>query len=142
MPSNRKAIYLLAGDKLHTEGSKLYYEDEGAGVSKLYEAWDEFKNAERYLLEVIDSQRAKLGANHIETLTTSINLAYCTEKQDRLDEARAIYATCLTGFAESLGWTHRKTQALAHMRLNFALSLMCNMPGGCGGIWGCSVAVE
>eukprot|EP01050_Picozoa_sp_SAG11_P063724 SAG11_NODE_43565_length_164_cov_37.538462_1_plen_54_part_11 len=49
-------------------------------------------------LEVIDGYTAKLGADHVSTVTAKMNLATLLDEQGQTQEAKAMYLEVIDGY--------------------------------------------
>ncbi|KAH9204601.1 hypothetical protein DL95DRAFT_319129 [Leptodontidium sp. 2 PMI_412] len=70
--------------------------------------WEE---AERLELEVIETSKTKLGANHPSTLTSINNLAFTWKSQGHVDNAINLIEECVMLRTQMIGINHPNTSA-------------------------------
>jgi len=60
-------------------------------------------------MEVMEMSKKKLGADHLSTLTSMINLAFTWKGQCRVEEAIRLMDECVSSRARVLGARHPDT---------------------------------
>ena len=62
-------------------------------------------------MQVIETRKTKLGADHPDTLTSMANLAFTLQSQARYAEALALMEKCFQSRQQVLGEQHPYTQS-------------------------------
>ena len=105
-----KEILLDVLDKA-AEGSTVVL-DAKTGLAKVYEDQGDFTNAEAVTDEILQQEKATLGENHPNTLTTMNNLAGIYRRQSRLSEAEVLYKKSLAAYRKVFGDDHLGTVSI------------------------------
>lgn len=82
------------------------------GLAKVYEDQGDFPNAETLTNEVLAMEKATLGEEHPNVLTTMNNLAGIYRRQSRLTDAEALYKESLAKYRKLFGDDHLGTVSI------------------------------
>jgi TRAP-type mannitol/chloroaromatic compound transport system substrate-binding protein len=69
-----------------------------------YQGW--WEEAEKLEVQVMETRKTKLGADHPDTLTSMASLAFTYQSQGRYTEAVNLISRCIEGQAVKLGVAH------------------------------------
>jgi hypothetical protein len=81
-----------------------------ANLASTYRNQGRWKEAEELEVQVMETRKRVLGAEHPDTLTSMANLAYTLKDQDRDDEAIELMTSCLELSMKVLRPSHHHTQ--------------------------------
>ncbi|KAF1967114.1 hypothetical protein BU23DRAFT_427965, partial [Bimuria novae-zelandiae CBS 107.79] len=92
-----------------------------ANLASTYSDQGRWPEAEALFVQVVETCKTKLGADHPDTLTTMHNLAFTLEGRRLTDKAIPLMEDCFKRWAATLGPQHPNTissrEALAAWRL-------------------------
>ncbi|CZR69913.1 uncharacterized protein PAC_19813 [Phialocephala subalpina] len=80
-----------------------------ANLASTYSSQGRWKEAEELFVQVMETRKTKLGANHSTTLTSMANLASTYWKQGRWDEAEELFVQVMETRKTKLGADHLDT---------------------------------
>ena len=91
------------------ELSKQYYDDEWINFALVLKENGDSKNAEELEVQVVDMRKKLLGAEHLDTLTSLVNLAHTYRNQGRWNEEEQLEIQVMDMRKKLLGAEHPDT---------------------------------
>jgi hypothetical protein len=83
-----------------------------ANLASTYRNQGRWTQAEELEVQVMETRKRVLGAEHPSTLTSINNLAHTYMKQERKDDALALISSCANLCLKVLGCSHPITEAV------------------------------